>query len=280
MSSYIQIFCCAILWGFSGPMIRWSHLPPTSISSIRLTLPLFLAYGTLRWIEKRKLSPINSSLALASLLSALGNGFYISSFTFTSISNVLLLLYTRPVMATLLGCLMLGERVSVRLWCLLGIAFSGALLIICAHDLEFSNSDLLGMLLALGAAFTTALAWTVIKMRGYQERSASEILFYQHLLGAIIALPLLPSVIMSAPADGIAISCLYASLIGFLATLMYFKGQQHIKLSSAMPLTYAELVVAVFLGVIVFGDHLSPLQIAGGILIVASSLFTILEKKK
>ena len=280
MLSYLQILCCAVLWGFAGPMIRWSGLSSLSVVALRFALPTILSLVSIYCFEKGRLHKIDRPILFASFFNAIGNGFYISAFAFTSISNVLLLLYTRPVIATLMASILLKEQVSSRLWCLLFISFIGALLIITSNDITFSGSALLGMLLALAAAFTISLAWAYIKKYGYGERSASEVLFYQNLFGAIVALPLLPSVLLSEPIENLSIGLLYSLVVGFVATLMYFKGLQVLPLSRVMPITYAELVVAVTVGVIAFGDTLSMTKILGGLLIVISSLSTLLIKNK
>ena len=93
-----------------------------------------------------------------------------------------------------------------------------------------------------------------------------------------LAFPLLPAVLTHEPWQGIGFALCYAVLVGFVGTLLYFEGLRHIQLSHAMPLTYAELVVAVIIGVFAFGDSLPWQSVLGGALIVTSSLCTVLVR--
>jgi drug/metabolite transporter (DMT)-like permease len=259
----------------SGPLIRWSGLGSISVISIRFTIPLFLAYAWIKWVEKRSLGKINKSLAWVSVLTALGNVFYISAISLTSISNVLLLLYTRPAMATIFASLFLRERVDLSRWLLLLLSFGGAILVVSSHQLGFENKDITGMLLALAAALVVAFSWALVKRNGYQGRSTGEVIFFQHLFGAALTFPLLLSTISEQNFMSIGICLIYAVVIGFVATLLYFLGLKHVPLSKAMPLTYAELVVALIIGIFFFDEILSPQSIIGGIFIVLSSAGTI-----
>ena len=63
-----------------------------------------------------------------------------------------------------------------------------------------------------------------------------------------------------------------------MGTLFFFKVLRHVPLSQAMPLTYAELVVAVTIGILAFGDPMPWQAVVGGILIIISSLGTIFAR--
>lgn len=223
---------------------------------------------------------MSSTMLKVSFLNPLGNFLYIAGFAFTSISNVVLLIYTRPVLATVLSAIMLGERISARLWFLLLVSFSGVVIIVTGHPLSLANRDLIGMAIAFLAAFTTALTWAMIKKRGYGDNSPIEILFYQHLIGGAACLFYLPKVIMTEPLSGLFVASLYGIFVGFFATLLYFRGLRVVPLSQAMPLTYMELVITVLIAVYIFGEELTLRTILGGVLIVSSALATIYMAQK
>jgi drug/metabolite transporter (DMT)-like permease len=280
MFPYFQILFCSIIWGFSGPLIKWSGLPPWSVTSLRFTIPLFVAYAWVRWGEGERLRPINRRLVAVSVITAAANALFIACFSFTSISKALLLLYSRPVLATLGASLLLHEHVSKRLWGFLALSFCGVLLIMSSRDLRLGNTDLIGMMLALGAAAANAVGWAIVKKHGYGGHSPGEIVFYQHLFGAVIIFPLFLSVVFSEPASQLGIASLYAVLVGSVATLLYFAGLKHIPLSRAMPLTYVELVIAVSLGIIFFDEELSLRTVLGGLLILTSAAGSMLFPAK
>ena len=280
MLPYLEILLCSIIWGSAGPLIRASGLSTPSVVTIRFVLPLLLSFLALRIVEKKQPKQMSSTMLKVSILNPIGNFLYIAGFAFTSISNVVLLIYTRPVLATLLSAIILGERISARLWLLLLVSFSGVVIIVTGHPLSLANRDLIGMAIAFLAAFTTALTWAMIKKRGYGDNSPIEILFYQHLIGGAACLFYLPKVVISEPLSGLFVASLYGIFVGFVATLLYFRGLRAVPLSQAMPLTYMELVITVVIAVFVFGEELTSRTIFGGMLIVSSALATIFMAQK
>ncbi len=276
MIPYLEILACAIIWGSAGPLIRWSGLPTASTMSIRFVIPLLLSFSALKFIEKRPVKRMSPTMIWVSILNPIGNLLYIAAFAFTSISNVLLVLYTRPVLATILAALMLGEHVSARLWFLLSVSFSGVLLILSAHPLSLEDSDIVGMAIAFSAAFATAFIWALIKRRGYGDNTPNEILFYQHLVGGIVCCFYLPHVILTEPAGGLLIASIYGILVGFVSTSLYFRGLRTVPLSRAMPLTYMELIITVIIAVTFFKETIGWRSVVGGALIVSSALAAVL----
>jgi drug/metabolite transporter (DMT)-like permease len=277
MLPYLQVFICALFWGLAGPLIKWSELSTFELLSLRLSLPLVLAYIWIRYAEKESVTPLTKALCTISMLSLAGGFLYIGSFSFTSISNVLLLLYTRPVLTTLMASYMLQESIAPRLWGLLIIAFCGALLIICDHEISLQNNDFIGMVLALLAAIVTGLSWAFIKRQSTMGHSPYQILFHQNLLGGIPALCCLPFMISHTSSDiaGISLGIFYAVTIGFLGLILYYRALKVIPLSHAMPITYTELLVALLCGTLYFGETLSLQTLLGGVCIVMSALASI-----
>lgn len=275
MLPYLQLILCALLWGLAGPIIRWSELPSLSVIVIRFSLPLLLSYAVLRWIERTRPQPITWALFAVSVLTVLANAAYACAFAFTTISNVLLILYTRPVLTTLMASLILGEHVPRQLWGLLLIAFLGVAIIMSEHQLSFADSDLIGMLLALVTAALSGLSWAIVKKYNAASSSPTQVIFHQHLVGGLLALLWLPFVIQAAPVKGLAIASLYPILVGFVALQLYFSALKVVPLSRTMPITYLEPVVAVLVGVLCFGEQITLKLIVGGALILCGAAGTI-----
>ena len=275
MLPYLQIIFCALLWGLAGPLIKWSGLPSLSIIAIRFWVPLVLTYAWIRWVEREKLQPMDRSLANISALTLIGNTLYIVAFSFTSISNVLLLLYTRPVLTTLFASALLHEHISRRLWGLLLLSCVGAITIISAHEISFLNSDIVGMGIALLTALITGFSWALIKKRSHGVHTPSQILFHQHLFGGVLGGILLPYIIYHEPAVGVSIALFYGLVVGFFGSMLHFRALRSVPLSKIMPLTYTELLVAITCGTWFFGDVLSLRVIIGGMLILLGAVGTL-----
>ncbi len=65
-----------------------------------------------------------------------------------------------------------------------------------------------------------------------------------------------------------------------LAYILYTLGLTYIESSKAAILGAMEPIVAVFVGVLIFGDALNFLQIIGIMLVITSSFLTVIYKKR
>lgn len=65
---------------------------------------------------------------------------------------------------------------------------------------------------------------------------------------------------------------LYAGVVGFAGSLLYFYGQRELAVSRAMPLTYLELLVAIGVGQVFFGEQLSGRALVGGAIVASAYL--------
>ena len=197
------------------------------------------------------------------------SGSYFSALHFIPASINALLLYTYPVVVTLLAALLFGEALGRMKLAAVGLAFLGTLLVI---DVQLHAAPLIGIVLGLGsAAFYT----------GY-------ILFCSRLLPG---LPPVPStaVIMTSAAivwGGYALitgqlavdwTPSRAGLIAAFAVvgtavpiLTFILGLRLVGASRAAILSTFEPASTVLLAVVVLGESGSPLQYVGGALILVS----------
>jgi drug/metabolite transporter (DMT)-like permease len=94
------------------------------------------------------------------------------------------------------------------------------------------------------------------------------LLFYQNLLGTVLlAVPaFLTFESMTLSQAGLLLT--YGLVIGVLSFSLYFKALRHIKLSSAAPLIYVEVVSALVFGIVLFQEEFSLFNGLGATLIL------------
>lgn len=140
--------------------VRLAESPPLVTAVWRLTFATALLLPFALWkagAELRRLTVRQVGLgALAGLFLALHFATWISSLSFTSVANSVVLVNTAPVWVALLTPWLTRERVSRRAW--LGIAASvvGAVIIGCG-DFAGGSRALIGDALALTGSFALAL---------------------------------------------------------------------------------------------------------------------------
>ena len=199
------------------------------------------------------------------------SGSYFSALHFIPASINALLLYTYPVVVTLLAAALFGEPLGRIKLAAVGLAFLGTLLVI---DVQLHSAPLIGIVLGLGsAAFYT----------GY-------ILFGSRLLPGLPPVPSTAVIMTSAAIVWSGYALVTGQLaviwtpprIGLIAAfavvgtavpiLTFILGLRLVGASRAAILSTFEPASTVLLAVVVLGETGSPLQYVGGALILASVL--------
>jgi drug/metabolite transporter (DMT)-like permease len=155
-------------------------------------------------------------MLFASALNAIRLFLYIFAYLLTSLANAVIILFTWPVFATLLGIFVLKEKVTKRTAFLITMAFLGIIFMYLNKEFSFGDGDFLGMAAMLGSAILFAVMMVIFK-RELENYSNTETIFYQNLVGAVIALPFL---FVNVPFPTIAqlgLSTIYGLVIGIFS---------------------------------------------------------------
>lgn len=214
------------------------------------------------------------ALHFALLFAALGRS--------ADISSVALLMQIYVPMSTLLAVILLGERIGWRTSAGIGMAFIGVL-VMGLDPVVLAQLDV--VLMVMASAFFLALG--TIWMRQIQGVS---VLSFQ-AWNALLSMPLLAvfawwlespietlSVALHMPWvwAAIAFSALGSSLIGHGS--FYWLVQRH-EVSRVIPFLLLVPLLAVFLGVVFWGDRPSPRLILGGSLVLSGVLWITLRMR-
>lgn len=119
-----------------GIFARFSNLSGLGVAFFRVSLGalvLFLVCGAGKktWIIniRKSLKEKQKALVALGIALALNWVFLFTAFNYTTIAKAVLVYYLAPVIATLISWRFLGERLTVKRWALVGLAFFGLLLI-------------------------------------------------------------------------------------------------------------------------------------------------------
>lgn len=235
------------------------------------------------WSFARKDWP--ALLVIGGLGSAVGTLAFTQAFSHMNPTLVILLQKLQPVVAISLAAVVLKERIQARFLACVAVAFSGSFLLmfddlssLLATEGWHYSSDVVFRLIGYGLTFLAVISWgasTVfgkqLALKGY---ASDEIMQGRFLVGLVV---LLPFMLSSMPVEqsmtmtfGAKIA-LMVLISGILGMVLYYQGLARIQSKHS---AIAEMGFPVMAGVInwvVLGFALTPLQIAGGALLIASS---------
>ena len=237
-------------------------------------LTLLLVCALLGYLRLDLLSWAKLGLAMLSGVAIVGNWLLLfESYSHASIAISTAVYNVQPFMLVLLAAVFLGEKITVQKLAWLSVAFLGMLAIVTAHGEQQSGGDyLVGIALALGAAFLYAIAALIIKR--LKEVPPHLMALIQVATGAVLLAPLVPwNSLPAAPNAWAALVTLGMVHTGLMYVLLYGAIQ---KLPTALTgaLSFIYPIAAIFVDWFAFGHRLGWLQWLGvaAILLAAAGL--------
>ncbi|MGY4688313.1 DMT family transporter [Salibacterium sp. K-3] len=286
--AYICATAGAAMWGFLGLFVQALYaagFTPWQTVAIRAVFSAILIVGYLALRHPHLLKihirdlPFFIGTGIVSIV--FFNWCYFTVMDEASLSLAVVLLYTGPLFVTLLSRLLFNEWLTRRkivslFLTLTGCAFTVGLL--PAFDAGISGFVVLA---GLGSGFFYAL-YSVFGKYVSRRYSSMTITAYSFICASAFMIPaggLIGRVEKLADPEVILYGFGLAFIPTVLGYILYTSGLTYIESSRASILTTIEPVVAIILGVTVFGDKLSPWQLLG-IMLVLASIFVISERRR
>jgi drug/metabolite transporter (DMT)-like permease len=271
------------LWGLNYSIVKFglSEIAPLAFPVFRCGIGGIVLLVILR-MREGSIGVWREDLPLLALVGLLGITLSQMSFVFaltnTSAADTALLGATGPIMTALLAAAVGLERSGRRFWVAESIGLVGVVLIVVggASGAKF-GSNLLGDGLALANVFVSSVSVLPILplLRRY---SAHRILTYQMLIGTAMLVPFaVPGLLAQEYAQmtlagwgSLAYAVVFA---GIVANLLYFTAIGRVGPSRAAVYQYLQSFLAVLFAVILLGEHITLVQVLGGIVVVGSIIF-------
>ncbi len=206
------------------------------------------------------------------------------SYRFTSVAVATLCYYMQPTLLILLSPLLFGEKLTLKKGFCAFVSVAGMVLVsgIISIDSPMASSDILGILLGLGASVFYALV--VILNKKLPTENVYGKTMVELFSGAFILLPYL--LLTEKPIEGSwDISFILPLLIvGIIHTgvayTLYFGSMHRLPSQTVAILSYIDPVLALILSFTVLGESLVPLQLLGAVMIVGSAMFSEISSKR
>jgi O-acetylserine/cysteine efflux transporter len=276
----VFVVCLAWAGNFLAGARGMQHFSPFVFMTGRFLILILLLAPFLRW------PPRGQRLRLFAVCFFIGalhfSTMFIALGRSQDVSSIAIVQHTYIPMAVILAIILLGERIGWRSFCATGLAFGGVL-IIGFDPMVLNQLDVL--LITLASALFQALG--SIYQRGIKGMG---VLSFQAWV-AVIALPVMIfasliseqnqlQMIQSAEwADWatIAYSALVASIVGH--GLFFWLVQRH-PITAVMPYLQITPVLAVLLGIVLWGDRPGWRLFIGGAAVFLGILFITLRARK
>ena len=268
----LAMIVSASVFGTLGLFVRRIEVTSAELALYRAVLAaVFILLFFLIRRERPRLREIRGALWLL-LLSGAAMGFdwmlLFESYKYTTISLATLSYYVAPVIVTALCPLLFHERMTrAQAICFL-MSTLGVALIIGSGGVQGGGSDLRGIVCAVGAAVFYA---AVILLNKYiRGVTGLERTFVQLLAAVVVLAPYVGLTSGFHPEVLSATGWVNLLIVGFVHTgltyCLYFAAIRTLPGQESSLLSYLDPIVSVLISVLLLGEPLAPIQIAGMVL--------------
>ncbi|CUH51343.1 DMT family transporter [Shimia marina] len=191
------------------------------------------------------------------------------AFSTLPLAQVYALLFSAPLLITVLSIPILGEKVGVFRLVAVLVGLCGVLVVVRPGATSLNGGHLAAML----AASAVALQSVIVRKIGREERRVV-LMLYPLLISVAVM-----SVAMSFAYEPVGLSDLagfaIVAVFGFVATLLMVVAYTWGEAALVAPMQYSQIIWAVIFGMLFFGETPDVPTLLGAGIIVASGLFII-----
>ncbi len=270
----------AVFMGCLGFLVRKTGADAAVVAFFRFTIGFLLMscvviYYVAAKGEKVKFSPSSAFSGISIGLCIL---FYFFAIQSTSIGLAAFVLYLGPVFAIIGEAVMRRKMPDLRQWIIIVLALSGFVMISSLGDASGFNKGTMYALLS-GVFYG---AYILINRFIPQQITLPVRVFWQFLAAscAVGLVLLLSGRSVAVDAGGWPYVLTIGVVQGFAVLLLTGYAIKHLSAIEFGALSYAEPLVALLLGFVLYDESMSAVQIAGIVLIVAGMFVQCLPEKR
>ena len=285
---YLYAIFAAILWAVSGSSAKFlfnSGVTPLQLVQLRITIA---AFGLFVWLLIRDASLLKiarKDILYFALFGTVGMGMcqftYLFAISKINVAAAILLQYLAPSFIAIHSVVFAREKLSLpTVLALLG-ATSGCYLVVGAYNLQVLSLNVAGIISGILSAIS--FAWyTVHGEYGMRRYSPWTVLFYAMFFAALVWNILHPP--LEAFLHSYSLIAwgwiLYIAVLGTLIPFgLYLQGVNLIRSARASITATLEPITAGIISYVFLGEIMAPLQIAGGVLVIASIILLQLKQE-
>jgi len=285
---YLFVVLAAICWASGASVSKFlfiSGISPFQLVQLRITTAVALLFLWLLCRHRSLLRIERRDAIYFLLLGTLGmaaiNIAYLYAISMLNVAAALILEYLAPVIIAIYALVFQRERLDA--WTALAIlaAVVGCYLVVGAYNLSRVQLNIAGILSGLGAACAFAW-WSVHGEYGMHRYNPWTVLFYALLVAAVewnLLHPPLEAFRHDYPPATWGWIVFVAVVGAILPFGLYYEGINRIRATRASITSTLEPIVAGILSFLFLGEAMAPLQIAGGLLVIAAIILLQIKQE-
>ncbi len=289
LHGYLYILIGATLWGVSSVIAKALFnigLPPAELVLIRLTLAVLILLAILLLKDPKKIFISIKDLPYFMILGGVGvtgmQFFYYYTISQIQVGPAILLQYLQPVWVSFYAFLFQREPVNRTKVIALFLAVGGCYFVVGGYQMNLLLLNRVGILSGLIASFFFTF-YALYGEKGLKKYDPWTLILYGFGFGALCYLfyisPL--KIIRDSHPPKIWLAFLYIAIFSTLIPFgFYFKGVERIRATRASITATWEPVIAGMTAYFFLGEVLSPLQIMGGLSVIAALILLQLAKER
>jgi drug/metabolite transporter (DMT)-like permease len=251
--------------------------PGTAVAALRYSIGA-IGLGTLLFLKEGRQGfamPLPKLQWLRGFSVAMATICFFSSIFLMPLADATAIGFTSPMITAIFSAIFLHERTHATKWIAIFVAFGGVLMIMRPNVME------LGWVALLPLAAAMSMAFMIIGNRAVAGTGSP--LLMQFLV-ASLAVPFilgaafighfsgLEALHVGVPDWTIIARCTLVAVTASFAHWLIYMATTRASAAEIAPMTYVQLLIAVGLGIILFGDWPDLTSLAGAGIIVASGL--------
>lgn len=260
----------ALVFSFGGLFVKLAAMPAVLLAGWRTLVPFLLVALARPALLRQVCVKPNRVLLGISALSAVRISVWVIAIQLAPLSKASVMLYSWPLLFTLLSAAFLNEPLTRRSLGLLLLGFGGVLMMNLDGSGFSDAQQRLGLLLMLCVAALNAVHYLLAKTQ-LKTREPHEILLYDNLVGAGFLLPFVLSNLDGVPPTSIVWLACYGGLLGCGGYYLLYAGLRRLPSATASILCYIEPVSACILGWVVLGESLTWRMLVSAALILTAA---------
>ena len=251
--------------------------PGTAVAALRYAIGA-IGLGTLLFLKEGRQGfamPMPKVQLLRGFSVALATICFFSSIFLMPLADATAIGFTSPMITAIFSAIFLHERTHATKWVAILLAFGGVLMIMRPNVAELGWVALLPLVAAISMA--------LVMIGNRAVAGAGSPLLMQFLV-ALVAMPFVFSaavighfsdvdaLMVGMPDWTIIARCTLVAVTASFAHWLIFMGTTRASAAEIAPMTYVQLLIAIGLGILLFGDWPDLTSLAGAGIIIASGL--------
>ena len=289
IQGYLYVLIGAVLWGVSSVVAKSLFnigLPPAELVLVRLTITTLALFLVLLVSDRKRILVDLKDLPYFFVLGFVGVAgmqfTYYYSMSKIHVALAILLQYLQPIWVSLFAFLFQKEPLTKGKVISLVLSFVGCYFVMGGHQIALLRSNSIGILSGLGASLFFAF-YALWGEKGLKKYDPWTIILYGFGFGSLFyAILISPMRILSGGHSfKVWMAFLYIAIFSTLIPFgFYFKGMERIRATRASITATLEPVVAGVAAYFVLGESLHPIQVLGGIGVIAAVVLLQISRER